>query len=344
MSLLTPALTPSRLLLLLYCNLRGSHRSTSIFNDDGVGSRIHRRGVCIRIEPTAKTKERRGVIQFQNSPHSLMSEGGGGSIAGPSVDRYADRVDDDDDDGDDDYDDVDVDNVDVAHPIPTDESPYRAEYQDLPSKFAGVTTTTTNGSPISIDDLPRGIPGGSHRIIESRAVPTGGFSISSMHDAFGIDDIDRLGLRPDDLTVPAALLLLFPDQFVTLTRARKECRRRRILIVRGNRVDHDDAAIRDDGEGAVEKGEENIAGAQCQCESRTKKHQKLMQRGLGDGGRGRRGGLCKRAGRQAPTHHMPGKVLSLCKDWGWERPLPENRARSCHKHAAPTREGIHEKG
>ncbi|KAL3809243.1 hypothetical protein ACHAXA_007067, partial [Cyclostephanos tholiformis] len=115
--------------------------------------------------------------------------------------------------------------------------------------FAGVTTTTTNGSPISIDDLPRGIPGGSHRIIESRAVPTGGFSISSMHDAFGIDDIDRLGLRPDDLTVPAALLLLFPDQFVTLTRARKECRRRRILIVRGNRVDHDDAAIRDDGEG-----------------------------------------------------------------------------------------------
>lgn len=37
------------------------------------------------------------------------------------------------------------------------------------------------------------------------------------------------------------------------------------------------------------------------------------------------------------TYHMPGKVLSLCKDWGWERPLPENRARSSSSVASAGR-------
>ena len=109
--------------------------------------------------------------------------------------------------------------------IPAD-SPYRAEYQDLFSKFTAGQTLT------SIDDLPNGIPNGFH-IIKTGIIPENGFTQSQIVTAISKEDIVRLKLQPDDVTIPAALFLLFPEQFETLTRARKECRRRKILVHRG---------------------------------------------------------------------------------------------------------------
>ena len=57
---------------------------------------------------------------------------------------------------------------------------------------------------------------------------------------FERSDVERLKLRGDDVSVPAALMLLFPDSFDSQTRARKESRRRRVLLHRGP-LSEDDA-------------------------------------------------------------------------------------------------------
>ena len=83
-----------------------------------------------------------------------------------------------------------------------------------------------------IDDLPKGIPDGFY-VIEHAAIQSTGFTQSQIENAFSQEDINRLKLRPDDVTVPVALKLLFPQQNMSVTKARKECRRRRILVYRG---------------------------------------------------------------------------------------------------------------
>lgn len=110
------------------------------------------------------------------------------------------------------------------------DSPYRAEYQDLFSKFTAVVgghITLT-----SLDTLPKGIPDGFY-IVQSGTIPDTGFTQAQLDDTFSKNDIDRLKLQPDNVTVPAALLLLFPNQFATRTRATKEVRKRKILVHHG---------------------------------------------------------------------------------------------------------------
>lgn len=46
-------------------------------------------------------------------------------------------------------------------------------------------------------------------------------------------DIKRLDLRPSNMTLPVALMLMDPKKFSTLSRARKFCRHGRILLHRG---------------------------------------------------------------------------------------------------------------
>ena len=50
---------------------------------------------------------------------------------------------------------------------------------------------------------------------------------------FSVSDIDRLQLTPDNITLPAALLLMDPDEYPSLSRARKTCRKGTILVHRG---------------------------------------------------------------------------------------------------------------
>eukprot|EP00571_Detonula_confervacea_P007785 CAMPEP_0172327612 /NCGR_PEP_ID=MMETSP1058-20130122/59922_1 /TAXON_ID=83371 /ORGANISM="Detonula confervacea, Strain CCMP 353" /LENGTH=480 /DNA_ID=CAMNT_0013044693 /DNA_START=267 /DNA_END=1709 /DNA_ORIENTATION=- len=85
---------------------------------------------------------------------------------------------------------------------------------------------------ITAETLPKGIPD-VNSIIHHATIPQSGFTQLQIENAFSAHDIERLKLNPDNVTVPVALLLLFPDQFATLTKARKESRRKKILIHRG---------------------------------------------------------------------------------------------------------------
>lgn len=143
--------------------------------------------------------------------------------------------DDNDDDSADGGEDIDVNNELQREEVDTNDdagendksSPYRNEYQDIYSKFAALGRNLT-----SIDDLPRGIPDGFY-IIQYGTIPDDGFAQSRLESAFTLDDIARLQLAPRNVTVPVALLLLFPDQFATRTRATKEVRKRKVLVHRG---------------------------------------------------------------------------------------------------------------
>ncbi|KAL7530681.1 hypothetical protein ACHAXR_003628 [Thalassiosira sp. AJA248-18] len=84
----------------------------------------------------------------------------------------------------------------------------------------------------TIENLPKGMPNGFYIINHATMPQPHGFTQSQLEDAFSKEDITRLKLQPDNVTVPVALKLLFPEQF-SLTRARKESRRRKILLHRG---------------------------------------------------------------------------------------------------------------
>mmetsp|Transcript_1827 Transcript_1827/g.3302 ORF Transcript_1827/g.3302 Transcript_1827/m.3302 type:complete len:262 (-) Transcript_1827:14-799(-) len=83
-----------------------------------------------------------------------------------------------------------------------------------------------------ITNYPKGIPD-TNSIISHATIPPLGFTQSQLEDAFSKEDIARLNLQPDNVTVPVALILLFPDQFPSQTRARKDSRRRKVLVHRG---------------------------------------------------------------------------------------------------------------
>jgi 23S rRNA-/tRNA-specific pseudouridylate synthase len=67
-------------------------------------------------------------------------------------------------------------------------------------------------------------------------------TLFDIHKVFGIEDIDRLKLTSENITLPAALCLLQPDEYPSLSRARKACRKCAILIHRHR----DPCSVRDD--------------------------------------------------------------------------------------------------
>ena len=102
---------------------------------------------------------------------------------------------------------------------------YNNTYKELTSKF------TTEDS-LDINTLQKGIPNKFY-ILSHASIPPAGFPMSDIQNAFSPEEIQRLKLQPDNVTVPAALILLFPDHFTTQTRARKESRKRKILLHKG---------------------------------------------------------------------------------------------------------------
>lgn len=107
--------------------------------------------------------------------------------------------------------------------------PYNNTYKELTSKF------TTEDS-LDINTLQKGIPDKFY-ILSHASMPSAGFPMSDIENAFSSEEIQRLKLQPDNVTVPAALILLFPDHFTTQTRARKESRKRKILLHKGTLTD-----------------------------------------------------------------------------------------------------------
>ena len=81
------------------------------------------------------------------------------------------------------------------------------------------------------DSFPKGLLKGYH-IVSHATVPPAGFSMDQLAAKLKEDEIKRLHLTQTNVTTPVALMLLFPEEFGTLTRARKECRRSKIIVLR----------------------------------------------------------------------------------------------------------------
>jgi len=74
---------------------------------------------------------------------------------------------------------------------------------------------------------PRGTPASEgYHVIRYFSVPSDGFGCleSISNGRITSDLVDRLGLSPDNVTVPVALMLLDPESYPTQSRARKSCR------------------------------------------------------------------------------------------------------------------------
>ena len=215
-----PATTTTRgLLIVSYSSIRISSKRTALFSSMSSSS------------SSAALEEKKLKIHYSGNKRTM------------------DHDDDNDDDSADGGEDIDIDNELLQEVDTTDaggennkSSPYRNEYQDIYSKFTALGQNLT-----SIDDLPRGIPDGFY-IIQYSTIPDDGFTQSQLESAFTLNDITRLQLTPRNVTVPVALLLLFPNQFATRTRATKEVRKRKVLVHRGPLLlDRNEAGVDEDG-------------------------------------------------------------------------------------------------
>jgi hypothetical protein len=63
-------------------------------------------------------------------------------------------------------------------------------------------------------------------------VPMEGFKSSALPNLFSIEDVTRLRLLSQNVTLPAALMLLDPEKYPTQSRARKVIRQKSICISR----------------------------------------------------------------------------------------------------------------
>jgi len=80
--------------------------------------------------------------------------------------------------------------------------------------------------------LPRGIPDGFY-VIEQHAIPPEGFDMSAARHILGDCQIERVGLKGDNVTLPAALMMLDAQKYPSLSQARKALRKGYILLHRG---------------------------------------------------------------------------------------------------------------
>lgn len=99
------------------------------------------------------------------------------------------------------------------------------------SEDEGIPVAEEQTTEEYVNSLPTGLSKGYH-IVAHATVPLSGFSMEQINEKLKDDEIRRLDITQKNVTVPVALLMLFPETFETLTRARKECRRRKILVLR----------------------------------------------------------------------------------------------------------------
>lgn len=77
-----------------------------------------------------------------------------------------------------------------------------------------------------------GIPKGFF-IVDHTATPLQGFDMDAVKKMLGTSEIDRLKLTSHNVTLPVALMLIDPETYPSLSRARKSCRKGYVLVHRG---------------------------------------------------------------------------------------------------------------
>ena len=113
---------------------------------------------------------------------------------------------------------------------------------------------------VDLHSLTPGVSSGFF-IVKDYPIPETGLDLS------GVDDktVQRLGLTPDNVTLPVALMVLDPIEYPSMSKARKACRNMNVLIHRGpltqrrdeeSKDDDDDDYYDDDEEEKMEEDEE----------------------------------------------------------------------------------------
>jgi hypothetical protein len=85
------------------------------------------------------------------------------------------------------------------------------------------------------DDF-RTLPNGSSKgffVVQTYKTSESGFDMDTLKSIISEDDIKRLELKPENVSVPVAMMILDPKEFPTISRARKACRKAHIMIHRG---------------------------------------------------------------------------------------------------------------
>mmetsp|Transcript_17669 Transcript_17669/g.51427 ORF Transcript_17669/g.51427 Transcript_17669/m.51427 type:complete len:531 (-) Transcript_17669:86-1678(-) len=80
--------------------------------------------------------------------------------------------------------------------------------------------------------LPKGIPDGFF-VVDQHVIPTEGFNMSLAREVFGENQIERVSLRSDNVTMAACLMMIDQERYPTISRARKALRKGYILLHRG---------------------------------------------------------------------------------------------------------------
>ena len=80
--------------------------------------------------------------------------------------------------------------------------------------------------------LQKGKPEGFY-IVQHDAIPPSGFDMALTHAIFGAEQSQRVGLTPTNFTVAAALMVMHPDKYPSLSKTRKALRKGYIIVHRG---------------------------------------------------------------------------------------------------------------
>ena len=64
-------------------------------------------------------------------------------------------------------------------------------------------------------------------------MPSNGFDMTLAHDIFGAEQSERVGLTPTNFTVAAALMVMHPAKYPSLSKTRKALRKGYIIVHRG---------------------------------------------------------------------------------------------------------------
>ena len=80
--------------------------------------------------------------------------------------------------------------------------------------------------------LQKGKPEGFY-IIQHDAIPPSGFDMAHTHGIFGAEQSERVGLTPTNFTVAAALMVMHPNKYPSLSKTRKALRKGYIIVHRG---------------------------------------------------------------------------------------------------------------
>jgi 23S rRNA-/tRNA-specific pseudouridylate synthase len=107
--------------------------------------------------------------------------------------------------------------------------------EDLDLELDTTTTEETNVDdsycPESYESMPEGLPRGFYIVKEHSFTPDN-ISIDLQDLDLDPNHVDRLELNPNNVTLPIALMMLDAEEYPSLSRARKFCRKGNVLIQR----------------------------------------------------------------------------------------------------------------